>query len=211
MRQLSLLDSILGEADHLLRTVWAKPTAVRKNPAYAEPQANLSQADAKHVAGLMRVDHTGEICAQALYRGQACVAKDAVTRERLLESAGEENDHLAWCEDRLVELNSHPSYLNLFWYIASLQIGIAAGLAGDQWSLGFVVETENQVMKHLEAHLLALPAEDQKSRAILKQMHVDEGAHASHALLHGAKTLPLPVKLLMAVQSKVMTKTAYWI
>ncbi len=157
----------------------------------------------------MRVDHTGEVCAQALYQGQALTARDRRVAERLVQAAEEENDHLIWCERRLEELGGRKSLLNPFWYLASLGIGAAAGLAGDRLSLGFLAETERQVVRHLEDHLASLPSQDRRSRAVLEQMKVDEGEHAATAVRMGAKELPPPLKLMMKLQSKVMTTTAY--
>ena len=159
----------------------------------------------------MRVNHVGEICAQALYQGQAATAKADSVRQKMQRSAQEENDHLAWTQARVQELMTHTSYLNPVWYVGSLAIGAAAGLAGDRWSLGFLAETERQVVEHLNGHLARLPANDQKSRAIVEQMREDEGRHATVAIEAGAAELPLPVRKLMRLASKFMTSTAYWI
>lgn len=158
----------------------------------------------------MRVNHAGEIAAQALYQGQSITARNAATRENMQKSADEEMDHLAWCHDRLQELNSHTSVLAPFWYVGSLCIGAVAGIAGDKWSLGFVAETEHQVMKHLDSHLQKIPAKDKKSRQIIQQMHEDEASHADAAIAAGAVDLPKGIKTLMGLMSKVMTRTAYW-
>jgi ubiquinone biosynthesis monooxygenase Coq7 len=169
----------------------------------------LDEAARRHAAGLMRVNHTGEVCAQALYVGQATVARDESTRRDLLHAAQEETDHLAWCDDRLAELHSRPSLLNPLWYAGSYAIGVAAGLAGDGWNLGFVVETERQVEAHLDQHLESLPAGDERSRAILRTMKADEARHADHAQAAGARVLPPPVPHLMALTSAVMKAVAY--
>lgn len=208
-RRYGLLDRLIGEADHALRTVLTAATSNSASPADAMAEMELSDQDKQHSAGLMRVDHTGEVCAQALYRGQAMVARQTETREHLLQAADEEHAHLAWCAERLQQLDSRPSVLNPFWYGASFGIGVAAGLAGDRWSYGFVVETERQVEQHLTEHLTTLPKQDAMSRAILSQMLADEAQHAAEAEKRGGKPLPKPVKLIMKFQSKVMTKTAY--
>jgi len=175
----------------------------------AEPELDARQR--RLVEGLMRVNHTGEVCAQALYQGQALTARDLVVREKLEQSAVEENDHLLWCDQRLQELNGHTSYLSPFWYTASLGIGIVAGLAGDDWSLGFLAETEYQVIRHLQSHLQRLPEQDGRSRAIILQMMEDEAHHATVAVRHGARSLPRPVKAIMQLQSRAMTSSAYWV
>lgn len=207
---MSLLDRIITEVDYGLKTLLnLSPAAQRPNPAHGQDEAQLDQEEQKKAQGLLRVDHTGEICAQALYRGQALFAKNQQTRAHLLSAAGEENDHLVWCQDRLDELRTHRSYLNPLWYAGSFAIGVTAATFGDPISLGFVAETENQVMKHLDEHLDTLPEQDQKSRAILEQMRIDEREHADHAVENGAKPLPKVIQGIMALQSKVMTKTAY--
>jgi ubiquinone biosynthesis monooxygenase Coq7 len=157
----------------------------------------------------MRINHVGEVCAQALYQGQATTARLDTVRDKMERAAQEENDHLAWCEQRLEELDSHKSYMNPLWYAGSFAIGAAAGMAGDKWSLGFVVETERQVVRHLEKHLGRLPAQDEKSRAILEQMKVDEAHHATTALQAGGAELPAPIKTAMRISSKLMTTLAY--
>ncbi len=211
-RELTPLDRLVLGFDRGLRTLFGRPqTTCRPNPAGDLPEPELDTGQRRLVAGLMRVDHTGEVCAQALYQGQALTARDPGMREKLEQSAVEENDHLVWCDERLRELQGHTSYLNPFWYSASLGIGIVAGLAGDDWSLGFLAETEYQVIRHLEAHLQRLPEQDVRSRAILLQMMEDEDHHATVAVTHGARTLPAAVKALMRLQSRVMTGTAYWV
>ena len=169
----------------------------------------LDDAERRHAAGLMRINHVGEVCAQALYVGQATVARDEATRAHLLEAAQEETDHLAWCAQRLDELDSRPSLLNPLWYAGSYAIGVLAGLRGDGWNRGFVVETERQVEAHLDEHLQTLPAADARSRAILHTMKEDEARHADHAQAQGARTLPPPVPALMAMASNLMKTVAY--
>jgi ubiquinone biosynthesis monooxygenase Coq7 len=171
--------------------------------------SGLDAVDCKHAAGLMRVNHVGEVCAQALYQSQKLVARNPEIQEMLDHSGQEEMDHLAWCETRLQELGSHTSYLNPLWYAGSFAIGLVAGLAGDKWSLGFVAETEKQVENHLESHLEKLPKEDQRSRAIVNQMRIDEIAHGQAAKNAGGANLPEPIQKLMQAMSRVMTTTAY--
>ena len=212
MRAYTLTDRVLMALDQALRTVHAPPrTTGRPYPAEDIPEVDLTPAERDRAARLMRVDHAGEVAAQGLYQGQALLARDERVREQMLQSSEEENDHLAWCERRLGELGSHTSYLGPFWYAGSYAIGTLASLAGDRWSLGFVKETENQVIEHLEDHLRRLPPQDARSRAILEQMKIDEGHHAYKAHLAGAADLPRPVKALMRLSAKVMTHTAYWV
>lgn len=209
-RRYSPFDRILMNMDAALRTVFGSPdTTERPEPAGDAPEAALSEQEKRHTAGLMRVNHVGEVCAQALYQGQALTARSDHVRAAMQQAAREENDHLAWCKTRLAELDSHPSYLNPLWYAGSFGIGAVAGAAGDAWSLGFVAETERQVVRHLERHLRELPSQDFKSRAILEQMKEDEAGHATAAIEAGAKNLPAPVRLAMKMASKVMTVTAY--
>ena len=209
-RHYSLFDRIAIRIEHALATSLAAGAhAERRNPAGDTPDLVLDEAARRHAAGLMRVNHTGEVCAQALYVGQAAVARDERTRADLLRAAQEETDHLAWCGARLEELHSRPSVLNPLWYAGSYAIGVAAGLAGDGWNLGFVVETERQVEAHLEQHLESLPAGDERSRAILRTMKDDEARHADHAQAAGARVLPEPVPRLMALTSAVMKAVAY--
>ena len=209
-RKLTRLDQLLACADQALRTISTTPTGTgRPNPAEHCVETELTNKQKRHVAGLMRVNHAGEISAQALYQGQAFTAKLPNVREKMEQAAIEENDHLIWCEKRIKELDSHTSLLNPLWYAGSFTIGALAGSAGDKWSLGFVVETEHQVVKHLDSHLESLPEKEDKSRAILEQMKDDELHHATMALESGAAELPKPIKLLMKLTSKVMTKTAY--
>jgi ubiquinone biosynthesis monooxygenase Coq7 len=198
--------------DQTLRTLTGNTTTSgRVNPAVSLPEPVLTTVQAKHVAGLMRVNHAGEVSAQALYYGQALVSRDDGTQQHLRLAAIEEGDHLAWCQTRLQELNAHTSYLNPVFFVGSMAIGIAAGLVGDKWSLGFVAETEHQVVKHLEHHLQLLPENDTKSIKILQQMQVDEAKHREEALQSGAALLPGFIKKLMRLTSKFMVKTAYWV
>ncbi len=212
MRHYSPLDRFFMHVDTALRTIAGKPILTeRPNPAAPIADSELSEQERVLAGRLMRINHAGEVSAQGLYEGQALTAKLPEVRDKFERAALEENDHLEWCERRAHELGTHVSHLNPFWYFGSLAIGAAAGLAGDKWSLGFVVETEHQVVKHLDEHLAQLSPEDRKSRAILEQMKEDEMHHATMALHAGGAELPLPVKGLMKLTSKVMTKTAYWI
>lgn len=209
MRKLSFLDRVIEELDSYARFTKAPLNPNRKSPSSNTVDGKLSENDKKHAAGLMRVDYTGEICAQGLYRGQASVAKSAETKEHLYHAADEEYDHLAWCGERLQELDAKPSLLNPFWYWASFGIGATAGSISHSLSYGFVIETEKQVMRHLDSHLKSLPINDNRSREILKQMYIDESEHAVEAEKAGGKKLPKPVKVIMKLQSKVMTTLAY--
>jgi ubiquinone biosynthesis monooxygenase Coq7 len=208
-RRLSPLDRLLAEAQRGLSGLANDAVAERRNPGAPQPDVEMAESRRRHAAGLMRVNHTGEVCAQALYVGQAAVARDEATRAQLLDAAQEETDHLAWCNERLRELHSRPSLLNPLWYAGSYAIGVAAGLRGDGWNLGFVVETERQVEAHLEQHLRSLPPEDLRSRAILATMKEDEARHAEHAQAAGARALPAPVPRLMALASSLMKAVAY--
>ena len=208
-RNPSRLDALLADAQNAVQTVSGHPLAERANPGDGEADLVLDEPDRRHAAGLMRINHVGEVCAQALYLGQAAVARDPATRAHLLHAAQEETDHLAWCADRLQELDSRPSLFNPLWYAGSYAIGVAAGLRGDGWNLGFVVETERQVEAHLQEHLRTLPAADARSRAILEVMKDDEARHADHAEAAGAKRLPQPIPTLMATASKLMKAVAY--
>jgi ubiquinone biosynthesis monooxygenase Coq7 len=209
VRTLSPLDRLLDSAQNALSTVAGRPRAERANPAQEAPDVVLDDAERRHAAGLMRINHVGEVCAQALYVGQAAVARDPATRAQLLAAAQEETDHLAWCADRLRELDSRPSLLNPLWYAGSYAIGALAGLRGDGWNLGFVVETERQVEAHLAEHLQTLPEADGRSRAILRTMKDDEARHADHAEAAGARRLPPPIPRLMATASNLMKSIAY--
>ena len=211
-RRLTPIDQFLINADHALRTLFGRPqTTERPNPAEDIPEADLTDEQRRHVARLMRINHTGEVCAQALYQGQALTAKLPDTRKRLERSAKEENDHLAWCAARLEDLGDRKSLLNPLWYAGSFAMGAAAGLAGDKWSLGFVVETERQVEDHLDEHLAQIPSDDEKTRTILEQMKADEVHHAQIAHAAGGAELPAPIRSAMRLTSKVMTGTVYWV
>ena len=193
-----------------LRTVFGRPRVTeRPNPAEQTEETELTQAEKELAGRLMRINHAGEVAAQGLYEGQALTARLPDVRDKMERAAMEENDHLAWCESRINELGSHKSLLNPLWYGGSLAIGAIAGLAGDKWSLGFVTETERQVVRHLDSHLAQLNEKDQKSRAILEQMKEDEGHHATTALHAGGAELPTPIKRLMTLTSKIMTRAAY--
>jgi 3-demethoxyubiquinol 3-hydroxylase len=208
-RALTPLDRLLIDVQNALDTVFGAPVAERPNPSNGEPEVVLDDAERRHAAGLMRINHVGEVCAQALYVGQAAVARDETTRKHLLEAAQEETDHLAWCAQRLDELDSRPSLLNPLWYAGSYAIGALAGLRGDGWNLGFVVETELQVEAHLDEHLQTLPPADARSRAILHTMKADEARHADNAQAQGARALPPPVPTVMAMASNLMKTIAY--
>lgn len=208
-RNLSRLDRLLVEGQRALDSVFGQPPAQRPNPAADQPELVLEDAERRHAAGLMRINHVGEICAQALYSGQAAMARDRATRDDLLAAAAEETDHLAWCEQRLRELDSRPSLLNPVWYAGSFAIGALAGLRGDGWNLGFVAETERQVEAHLGEHLQTLPEADARSRAIVRQMQLDEARHAEHAEAQGARVLPRPVPMVMAAAARLMKTIAY--
>lgn len=205
-------DRLLIGLDQAVRTLFGRPQITeRPNPAATLAEGDLSEGESDQVARLMRINHTGEVCAQALYQGQALTADLPEVRARLERAAQEESDHLDWCEGRLRELDNRKSLLNPLWYAGSFALGALAGLAGDKWSLGFVVETERQVEAHLHGHLEQLPAQDLKSRAILEQMQRDEIGHANLALAAGGAELPEPVKYGMRLAAKVMTSTVYWI
>ena len=208
-RTLGPLDRLLDSAQNALSTVAGNPRAERGNPGEAEAEVVLDESERRHAAGLMRINHVGEVCAQGLYFGQAAVARDPATRGHLLDAAQEETDHLAWCAQRLRELDSRPSLFNPLWYAGSYALGALAGLRGDGWSLGFVVETERQVEAHLDEHLETLPAADLRSRDILTVMKADEARHAEHAEEAGARLLPAPIPTLMAGASKLMKAVAY--
>jgi ubiquinone biosynthesis monooxygenase Coq7 len=205
------LDKFIIGFDHALRTLLTPAQTLRPVPGAELPEVDLSDSEKSESTALMRVNHVGEICAQALYQGQALTARNADVQHTLTQSALEETEHLAWTERRIVELNGRKSLLNPLWYGGSLAIGALAGMLGDKWNLGFLAETERQVEVHLAGHLKRLPHHDGKSRAIVAQMQVDEAGHATAAMSHGGVELPLPVKLAMKLGSKVMTKTAYWV
>lgn len=210
-RQYSLLDRAIMQFDIGLATLFQSTKAHRPYPAQDIPEAALTPQQRKHVAGLMRVNHAGEISAQGLYQGQALTARLDNVREQMQQAADEEIDHLAWCEQRLTELDAVPSYLNPIWYGGSFCLGALAGMIGDQWSLGFVMETEKQVIHHLQNHLQRLPNEDIKSQKILDQMQQEEAHHGETAQQAGGRLLPTPIKMVMRVVSKIMTKTAYYL
>lgn len=206
-----MFESLVVEFDKGLRTLFSVMPTRRESPGnhYGEPI--FSEADKARAAALMRINHAGEVCAQALYQGQALTCRTPDIREALAKAAQEETEHLAWTEQRINELGSHKSLLNPFWYLGSLSLGAIAGLVGDGWSLGFLAETERQVEAHLDHHLSELPVQDTKSQAIVRQMRVDEGGHADMAMRLGAQELPAPVKTVMRLSARVMTQTAYYL
>jgi ubiquinone biosynthesis monooxygenase Coq7 len=207
---MNIIDTLITQFDAALKTlVPGSVTARRSTPASVHDTVELDETARRHVAGLMRINHTGEVCAQALYQGQALTAKLPDIRDSMTRAAEEEIDHLSWCEDRLNELDARPSLLNPLWYGLSFGLGAVAGLAGDRWSLGFVAETEKQVCAHLQDHLGKLPEQDARSEAILSQMLEDEGRHAITAEAAGAAELPLPVKSAMTFMAAVMKQTTY--
>ncbi len=211
-RHYSPIDEVLVRADQALRTLFGRPqTTERANPALGLGEAPLSARERDHVGRLMRINHTGEVCAQALYQGQALTARRPAVRAKMERSAREESDHLDWCETRLRELGNRPSLLNPLFYGGAFALGALAGLAGDRWSLGFVVETERQVDVHLEGHLGEVPQTDQKTRAILEQMKRDEVRHANLAVAAGGARLPSTLKDAMRFAARVMTRSVYWI
>jgi len=205
------IDRFITAVDKGLRTLFAPAQTLRPIPGAEAGETDLDAVQREQVSGLMRVNHTGEICAQALYQGQALTARDLDAKQALEQAAQEETEHLAWTGHRIDELGGRRSLLNPLWYAGSFAIGAAAGLLGDRWSLGFLAETERQVVRHLESHLDLLPLEDHKSRSILEQMRNDEARHATSALGHGAAELPLPVKQLMVIASRIMTQTSRWL
>jgi ubiquinone biosynthesis monooxygenase Coq7 len=205
------LDRLIVEFDKGLRTLFSQAHSARAYPDANVPEASMDEAEKKNAAALMRVNHSGEICAQALYQGQALTARDLLVQQRLQQAAQEETEHLAWTARRVHELGGHLSLLNPLWYTGSLAIGAVAGLLGDKWNLGFLAETERQVGDHLQSHLDRLPQQDEKSRAIVAQMYSDELGHAGMAVSLGGAELPQPVQLAMKLNGKVMTSTAYWV
>ena len=212
MRHYNLTDKLVNQLHSAIETLFlTNRKTERDSPANNLPACKLTYKEKQHVASLMRINHTGEVCAQALYQGQALTAKLPYTRDKMAQAAREEIDHLAWCEQRLSELDSHTSYLNPFWYLGSFIMGAVAGSLGDRWSLGFVVETEKQVTLHLEDHLRQLNPQDEKSRAILTQMREDEMHHATIALEAGGAALPPAIKVAMAYSSKFMTVSTYYL
>lgn len=211
---MNLIDKLICEFDTGLRTVFAPALPHRPSPGKAQTNENLSslsKAEQDQSIRLMRINHCGEICAQALYQGQALVARDEHTRQLLKHAAQEEHDHLAWCEGRLSELGGAKTVFNPFWYVASYGLGVLSGLAGDRWSMGFLVETEKQVEKHLDNHLTQLPLADSRSRQIIEKMREDEIKHGETGKQQGAIELPALVKQAMRLASKLMTRTTYWV
>jgi len=212
LRQFSVLDTVIVECDKAVKTVFGKPeTTDRPTPGYELAEEILTTAEQARSNRLMRVNHAGEVSAQALYQGQALTAKLPEVRQAMEQAAIEENDHLLWCQQRVHYFGGHTSILNPLWYAGSFAIGAVAGKIGDKWSLGFVAETEKQVVKHLDEHMEQISPSDKKSRAILEQMKVDELHHGTVALEAGGAKLPQPVTLVMGLMSKVMTKTSYWL
>lgn len=209
-RQYSPVDRLLLQADVALRTLLPfSGQPGRPSPAIVQPEAELDPQQTKHIAGLMRINHTGEVCAQALYQGQALTAKLPEVRAAMEHAADEEIDHLAWCEQRIRQLGGHPSVFNPVFYGLSFGVGALAGLVSDKISLGFVAATEDQVVKHLDEHLEQVPLHDEKTRSILEQMRVDESHHATSAIEAGGVRFPRPIKFGMTLLSKVMTKSSY--
>jgi len=212
-RQFSMVDALIGEVDHVLNNIFCEQTSSRPYPADSpagnpDETVSMTPVEDRKSAGLMRVNHAGEVSAQALYKGQSLTARDPSLSDKLAQASIEESDHLNWCRRRLRELDAEPSKLDPFWYVGSFALGMAAGIAGDRWNLGFLAETEYQVVRHLEDHLANLPEGDQRSRAIVSQMKEDELGHAHLAEALGAADLPAPVKALMKLSSKVMTTVA---
>ena len=208
-RMTSLFDPVLTAADAALRTLFARPHASRAMPPPAQPPGEMTEGERREAGALMRVNHVGEVCAQALYTAQAAVARDPALRARFIEAAHEETDHLAWTRQRLDELGARPSMLNPLWYAGAFGLGLVAGRLGDPLSLGFVAETERQVEAHLDSHLGRLPPADSASRAVVEQMKLDEARHAAQAVDAGAAELPAPVRALMRAASRVMTTVAH--
>lgn len=213
IREYSALDLFLSGCNESLQTWYGKPAGTGRPTPQSRSDTNLelTAKERSFSASCMRVNHVGEVCAQALYKGQAIVARRTDIKDKLQQASEEENDHLRWCADRLDDLNGHKSYLNPLWYAGALTIGVAAGLAGDAWNLGFLAETEQQVVEHLNTHLDKLPEHDVASRAIVAQMKVDESEHATLAMDAGGKPLPTPIKCIMKLSAKVMTSIAHYI
>lgn len=205
------IDRLIIEFDKALRTLAATPVSARPLPGGALAEAPLSDAEKRHAAALMRVNHCGEVCAQALYQGQALSCDDAAVTRALAQAAREETEHLAWAEQRVTELGGRLSLLNPLWYAGSLAVGYAAGRFGTRWNLGFLAETERQVEAHLQGHLERLAPQDEKTRAIVEQMKQDESAHARTAYALGGSELPEPLKRAMRVSARVMTQVSYWV
>lgn len=205
------LDRMIVEFDKGLRTLFSEAHSARAYPDASIPEATMDETERKNAAALMRVNHSGEICAQALYQGQALTARNPAVQQTLQQAAQEETEHLAWTAKRVHDLGDHLSLLNPFWYTGSLAIGAMAGLLGDKWNLGFLAETERQVGHHLQSHLERLPKQDEKSRAIVIQMHTDEVGHADMAVSLGGAELPQPMQWVMKLNGKVMTGASYWV
>lgn len=211
-RLYSALDRFIHGFDQALHTsLGPAPSPSRPSPASVQPDNELNKVERELAGRLMRVNHAGEVCAQALYQGQALTARLPAVRDKMQQASTEENDHLAWTEERIRQVGTHTSLLAPFWYGASYALGAFAGILGDKWSLGFVAETEHQVVGHLDRHLARLPAQDAKSQAILEQMRRDEAQHATAALAAGGVPLPVPIRKLMAMTAKLMTRGAYWV
>jgi ubiquinone biosynthesis monooxygenase Coq7 len=211
-RHYTPIDHFLINVDTGMRTVLGRPKITeRVNPADAIEEAGIDESDRELAGRLMRINHSGEVAAQGLYQGQALTARLPEVREKMERAAMEENDHLDWCASRIKDMGTHTSYLNPIWYIGSVVIGAIAGKAGDKWSLGFVAETEHQVVRHLDEHLEQINTEDKKTRVILQQMKEDEAQHATTALHAGGAPLPAPIKSLMSLSSKIMTRTTFWL
>jgi len=208
LRHQTLSDRAIAQLDHALFNIFCEQPSSRPYPAEQREEPSLPAAERRLSAGLMRVNHAGEMAAQALYQGQSLTARNPALRDKFRQASIEEADHLNWCRRRLTELDARPSLLDPLWYAGSLAIGIAAGIAGDRWNLGFLAETEHQVVRHLDSHLARLPAEDARSRGIVEQMKIDEGQHAALAESLGAAELPAPVKGMMRLTSKIMTTLA---
>jgi ubiquinone biosynthesis monooxygenase Coq7 len=206
-----MIDRLIIEFDRTLRTLLADAQSVRPHPDATLAETPLEEAEKKQAAALMRVNHTGEVCAQALYNGQSLTARNPETIAALRQASREETEHLAWCDKRIGELGGHKSVFNPLFYSGSFALGAIAGALGDKWNLGFLAETERQVGQHLDEHLARLPVRDSKSRAILEQMRIDEAEHAATAVAHGAAELPKPAKAVMQLVSKVMTRTSYYL
>lgn len=204
-----MLDKVIENVDIALRTLFAPAQSIRPYPDKGLAESEMTEQEKKHAQGLMRVNHCGEVCAQALYQGQALTARNKTNQEAFKKAAQEEVEHLAWTEKRVLELGGRTSLLNPLWYMGSLAIGVTAGALGDKWNLGFLEETEHQVGAHLDSHLKSLPEQDTKSRAIVTQMKEDEAKHEQMAKTAGAATLPFPIKSLMKLNGKIMTTISY--
>jgi len=211
-RNLTPVDRLLAKVDNLLRAAAGSSIhTARENPARHIDDKPMSATEKSHAAALMRINHAGEVAAQGLYQGHAAITHNPIIKNHMQCAADEERDHLAWCEQRLKELNSRPSHLNPVWYGGAFAIGAASGILGDRWSLGFIEETERQVVQHLTEHLDRLPANDEKSRAIIHKMRDEEALHGANAKDAGASDLPVPVRRFMRLTAKIMTGTAYWL